>query len=150
MAFNNIATRLAALAAEVIEERTAFTLSLGTDAIALVSRRVQGKGTKSTGEQFKVPYSKQYEKYRKAKGLPINKRNLTDTGRMFASIKPEVTSNDTNVTEVTIKSSKEQQEKVEANSKRERINILELSKKEREFINGRTSKWIESIQEKYI
>lgn len=172
-AFKNIANRLTKLANEVIQDRDNHLLSLGFDGVALISQRVQRKGVKATGQKFKTPYSRRplrgyyfpdkfvkyaqsnnvtlsYEEYRKYLGLPIDKRNLTLTGRMFASIKPVLTKTTLEQGEVTIAAGdSENQRLVDLNSAREKVNILALSEKEREFLAGRTKKWITSIQEKY-
>ena len=172
-AFKNISDRLTKLANEVITDRDNHLLSLGFDAVALISQRVQRKGVKSTGQKFKTPYSRRplkgyyfpekfvkyaqknaiplsYENYRKFLGLPIDKRNLTLTGKMFASIKPALTKTTLEQGEVTIAAGdSENQKLVDVNSAREKVNILALSEKEREFLAGRTKKWITGLQNKY-
>ncbi len=172
MAINNLVSRLKKLGEEVLQQRDAHLLSLGFDAVSLISRRVQRKGEKATGEKFKVPYSKKklnglyfpqkfrkyalknkitlsYENYRKYLGLPINIRNLTLTGKMWAAVKPKLTKTTIDFGEVTIAAvGSDAQKLVNINSAREKINILKLSEKERTFLSGRTKKWIDNIQNK--
>lgn len=169
-AFDQAAERFTLIVKKMVDERNAFAVSLAADGIALVTNRVQRKGEKASGEKFKVPYSRKalngiyfpdafrkyaksnkvvmsYENYRKWRGLRVDIRNLTNEGKMFASIKPVITKSSLNLVEVSFKArDKDNEAKLRHNSKRENTNILALSSKEREVLNGRIVDWLEKIK----
>lgn len=76
-----------------------------------------------------------YANLRREYGLPTDKRTLTFDGDMFMSIEQVVTEHDEFKTVVTIRSKdRENQNKVNSNSKRLNSNILQFGKEEAELI----------------
>lgn len=169
MGFDQMLNNLEKFTSKLLAKRDAHALSLGFDAVALVSNRVQRKGMKSSGQKFKTPYSQNnlksyyfpdrfvkyarksgqklsYENYRKFLGLPTNIRNLTLTGGMWASIKPEVVESNDNRVVVEWKSGNDDKQKlVNVNSDREDTNILSLNDAEIKILDNRTRKFMDEL-----
>ena len=143
MTLSDFNKNLSDFALNLLQEREKHALTIGNDAIALIARRVQGKGVKASGVTFKIPYSKKHEKARKAIGLPINYRNLTFTGKMWASIIREKESETINQITIVIKS-KDYQGLVNKNSEREETNILSLADIEIEHLQELTKTWLDN------
>jgi len=76
-----------------------------------------------------------YHEFRKSYGLPVNKRTLTFDGNMFKDITQKVTKKDKSMVEVTVMAkSKENQDKVDWNSRKVGENILQFGEDEKKLI----------------
>lgn len=76
-----------------------------------------------------------YHEFRKSYGLPVNRRTLTFDGNMFKDIAPKVTKKDKSMVEVTVMAkSKENQNKVDWNSRMVGVNILQFGEDEKKLI----------------
>lgn len=163
MTLSDFNKRISDFTLNFLVEREKHAFIVANDAIALVTRRVQGKGVKSTAEAFKIPYSQQdlskylppafvksarkgkitpsYENYRKSLGLPINFRNLSLTGKMWASIVTDKESESLQKITMLIHS-QDQQKLVNINSDREETNILSLAEIEIDHLQELTKTWL--------
>ena len=82
-----------------------------------------------------------YKTFREYYGLPTDKRTLTFDGDMFKSIEPFISEHTEVLTEVTIKSKDEKnQKKVNVNSNIVGINILSFGDDEKDFIREANEK----------
>lgn len=76
----------------LIEDRPREALIIALDLNALVKIRIQRSGENAEGRPFS-PYSQLYAKRRQNKGLQTNYVDFTDTGRMWANIRPQIVGN---------------------------------------------------------
>lgn len=65
---------------------------IGSDLAALIKLRIQGSGRNYLNQPFS-PYSPGYSAQRQKKGRQIGYVDYTDTGRMWASVYPDVDGN---------------------------------------------------------
>ena len=87
-----------------------------------------------------------YYGLRKAYGLPVDKKTLTFTERMFSSIVQEVEkSTDTSTTVIIKGNNSTEQAKINFNSAREKTNILALDKNEKEMVSEANRLRIEKL-----
>lgn len=135
---------------ELADSRESFALKIAFDTKALVADRVQNTGVDANGSKMKG-YNKQYAAFRKAYGLPIDKRTLTFTGDMWSSVRPEVIEHNEKRTVVETKArDTENQAKVNYNSKIVEISILAPDKQERQLITDANQERIDKIKAKYF
>lgn len=87
-----------------------------------------------------------YYGLRKAYGLPVDKRTLTFTERMFSSIVQEVEKSTETSTTVIIKANNDtEQAKINFNSAREKTNILALDKNEKQMVEEANRQRVEKL-----
>lgn len=87
MTLTEFKNRLILAKRELIDNREKETLKILLDTTALIKLRIQNKGEDSEGNLF-PDYTTPYKKVRQKKSLQIEKVDFTDTGRMFANIRP--------------------------------------------------------------
>jgi len=110
--------------AQLREERPKEVLRIAFDLIQDVKRRIQQSGQNYEGSPFE-DYNPVYAKYgRREKGYQAEYVDFTRTGRMWASVIPEITSNTATETEVTIRSSNAGDQVKIDGAERKRGNIL--------------------------
>ena len=160
----------------VADDRQKEALILAGDAIASVNNRIINTGVGGDGKKFKLysenplptfyfsdanapskvkkfkqDVSKKkvvpsYVNYRKALGLPTDKRTHTLTGEMLADVRAVVIQHTRDQTLVEIRaSSRENQDKINWNSGEVGRSIIELNKKERAVIHEAQRKRIERL-----
>ena len=101
----------------------------------LVARRLQNQGEDSKGNKFKL-YSVNYKAKRRALGLPVDRRTHTFSGDMFKSTRPIVIEHNVNRTIVEIRGNdRENQNKINENSRIVGINILSLNEEEKNILD---------------
>lgn len=105
----------------------------------------------SKAEKFKKDVKKgliesSYKNFRKAYGLPVDKRTLTFDGDMFKSIGQEVVEHTDLKTVVEIKAKdQENQNKVNWNSNMVKSNILSFGKAEKELIRSLNEERVKNL-----
>ena len=121
----NLRARLEALEAN----RPAETLRITLDLVALVKLRVQTRGQSAAGPLF-APYTPGYARQRAKAGYQVGYVDFTRTGRLWASVRPELVRSEMGRTliEVTARTS-EDRDKLRG-ARRKRGNILLPNEKE--------------------
>lgn len=124
----NLRARLEALEAA----RPAETLRITLDLVALVKLRVQTRGENFRETPF-APYTSGYARQRAKAGYQVGYVDFTRTGRLWASVRPEVVKNEPGRTliQVTARTA-DDQDKLRG-ARRKRGNILLPSEKEIEI-----------------
>lgn len=121
-------------AEEIAANRQKDALIIAKDMFALVSSRLQNQGVDKDGNRFKL-YSVKYKAKRAAFGLPVDKRTHTFTGEMFKSIRPIVVEHTDLKTVVEIRANdRENQNKINENSRIVGSNILSLNDEEKNLL----------------
>ena len=126
--------KYAAKAEQLAANREKEALIISKDIYALVSRRLQNQGEDSKGNKFKL-YSVNYKAKRRALGLPVDKRTHTFTGKMLMSVRPIVIEHNLNRTVVELRANdRENQNKINENSRIVGTNILSLNDEEKNLV----------------
>lgn len=134
--FTNAKEVILRLKLSVIEARQKTALITALDLIALVKLRIQTEGRDANNQSF-VPYTLPYAKDRQNFGAQTGFVDFTRTGRMWASIRPEIIEDTIEKTVVEIKSrTAEGQAKLNGQFKK-RGNILLPTNEEIEIILGK-------------
>jgi len=124
--------RVAEVRKRLHEERPAETLRVANELLTQVKERIIGSGRNYQGNPF-ASYNPIYAKRRDEAGRQTQYVDFEFTGRMWASIRPEVTLNTPTTTEVTIKASNQGDQDKLNGQFRKRGNILRPTEQEIEF-----------------
>jgi hypothetical protein len=131
--FQRTIDRIRKIKSDLISNRETDALKIAFDTTALIKLRIQSKGENADGAQF-TPYTPDYKKEREKKGYQVGFVDFTRTGRMFASIGPEVTASDVFTATVEIKGRDEKTRAMLRGHAGKRGNILRPSKAEIELV----------------
>lgn len=180
MRLSDLSRNYASKIKELEETRKSNALVIAGDYTALIVNRVQNQGVGSNGvkfgkysqkplplfffgdgnsktkaDRFKNAVKKKkveptYENFRQYLGLPIDKRTMTMTGDMFASIRPEIIEHNEFVTIVEIKAKdKFNQDKVNWNSGDLGISIISANESEKQMVSVANKKRVDEVLSKY-
>lgn len=134
MNLRNIFNKYESILVKMAAEREVKALEISQDISALVKNRLQNEGIGPDGNKFKL-YSAGYAAKRKALGLPVDKRTHTFTGDMLKSTRPIVVeSNDTRTVVEISASDRDNQDKINENSRIVKTNILSLTEEEKNLV----------------
>lgn len=137
-------------AEELAANRQKQALIISKDMYALVARRLQNEGIDSKGNKFKL-YSVKYKARRHALGLPVDKRTHTFSGEMLKSTRPIIVEHTLTRTVVEIRADdNENQNKINANSRIVKVNILALDEEEKNLLEELNLERVQEVMNKKI
>lgn len=107
----------------LINNREADLLRISLDLSALIKLRIQTKGENAQGNPFE-PYTPYSKRLRKAAGYQIGFVDFTQTGQMWASIRPRVLAHSREETTVVLESGNTRGQEILVKQEPKRGNIL--------------------------
>lgn len=132
MAFEAEIERIRRIKYDLISNREADLLRIAFDLSALIKLRIQTTGHNAQNEPF-LPYTPFSKRLRKAAGYQIGYVDFTQTGQLWASVRPRTLSNTEEATTVVIESSNQRGKDILVKQEVKRGNILLASAQEQNF-----------------
>ena len=133
MALDQLLNRIRQIKQNLTSDRENEALRISFDQLALTKLRIQSKGQNFEEQPF-APYTPGYAKERKESGYQVGYVDFTRTGRMFAAVRPRITSSSVFSCTVVIEGSDQRSKDIIAGAAKKRGNILQPSKSEIQFV----------------